>query len=224
MLKGRKIFIAVAICAVVAGGTGAGVALSHYFSPDSNSSVVSNENKNNAESTAATTSVDNNSENKENKTTNATASSESKAGSTAKKTTPAKKSTGVKSASSAKSNKASSSVSQSKTPVTKSTGLRQKYLNELASVSKDEEQIYYDLKHPKEGEPLTEGNVYSLWDNELNKIYGIVKKNISKKEFAQLEKSEMSWIKEKDKINDINGLAKATKERCYYIVNNYMPK
>lgn len=215
MLKSKKIIIAVAICAVVVGGTGAGVALSHYFGPDSNSSVVSNENKNTAESTAATTSVDNNSENKENKTTNAVASSESKAGSTAKKTTPAKKSSGVKS---------TSSASKSKAQVTKSTGLRQKYLNELASVSKDEEQIYYDLKHPKENEPLTEGNPYSLCDDELNKVYGVVKKNISKKEFAVLEKSEMDWIKEKDKINDINDLAKASKERCYYIVNNYMPK
>ena len=220
MLKGKKIFIAVAICAVVVGGTVAGIALSNHFSAGSTSAAASNENKNNI----STTSVDNNSENKDTKTNDTVISSESKNDSNDKNITPVKKSNDSKSASSAKSSKVEASGTNSKTSVSKSTGLRQKYLNELASVSKDEEHIYYDLKHPKEGEPLTEGNVYSLWDNELNKIYGIVKKNISKKEFAQLEKSEMSWIKEKDKIKDINGLAKATKERCYYIVNNYMPK
>ena len=82
------------------------------------------------------------------------------------------------------------------------------------------------------------GEQAKLYDDELNEIYDYLKQNLSKEKAKELEKSEMAWIKEKEnKIAEIkkqyNGgsvlplmvnseVAKESKERCYYLIDNYM--
>ena len=82
------------------------------------------------------------------------------------------------------------------------------------------------------------GEQAKLYDNELNQIYDYLKQNLSKEKSKELEKSEMAWIKEKEnKIAEIkkqyeggsitplmvnSEVAKESKERCYYLIDNYM--
>lgn len=40
---------------------------------------------------------------------------------------------------------------------------------------------------------------YGAWDNELNKIYGLLKEKLSVEEMASLKKDELAWIKFRDK-------------------------
>ena len=82
------------------------------------------------------------------------------------------------------------------------------------------------------------GEQAKLYDNELNEIYDYLKQNLSKEKAKELEKSEMAWIKEKESnIAEIrkqyeggsitplmvnSEVAKESKERCYYLIDNYM--
>ena len=82
------------------------------------------------------------------------------------------------------------------------------------------------------------GEQAKLYDDELNEIYDYLKQNLSKEKAKELEKSEMAWIKEKEsKIAEIkkqyeggsvtplmvnSEVAKESKERCYYLIDNYM--
>ncbi|NGT52187.1 DUF1311 domain-containing protein [Clostridium perfringens] len=82
------------------------------------------------------------------------------------------------------------------------------------------------------------GEQAKLYDNELNEIYDYLKQNLSKEKSKELEKSEMAWIKEKESnIAEIkkqyeggsvtplmvnSEVAKESKERCYYLIDNYM--
>ncbi|MGL4848932.1 MAG: lysozyme inhibitor LprI family protein [Clostridium sp.] len=68
------------------------------------------------------------------------------------------------------------------------------------------------------------------WDNELNKIYNLVNNKLEGNSKTKFEADEQDWQKSrKDSLveatqpsskNEIN--IKMTKERCYYLVNNYM--
>lgn len=82
------------------------------------------------------------------------------------------------------------------------------------------------------------GEQAKLYDDELNEIYDYLKQNLSKEKAKELEKSEMAWIKEKESnIAEIkkqyeggsvtplmvnSEVAKESKERCYYLIDNYM--
>ncbi|MDU4473282.1 MAG: lysozyme inhibitor LprI family protein, partial [Clostridium perfringens] len=82
------------------------------------------------------------------------------------------------------------------------------------------------------------GEQAKLYDNELNEIYDYLKQNLSKEKAKELETSEMAWIKEKESnIAEIkkqyeggsvtplmvnSEVAKESKERCYYLIDNYM--
>ena len=82
------------------------------------------------------------------------------------------------------------------------------------------------------------GEQAKLYDDELNQIYDYLKQNLSKEKSKELEKSEMAWIKEKESnIAEIkkqyeggsvtplmvnSEVAKESKERCYYLIDNYM--
>lgn len=76
------------------------------------------------------------------------------------------------------------------------------------------------------------------WDDALNDIYNDIKNQIPEEEKNKLEKEELNWISDKD--NEANNermladdemtasvkynskLATLTRERCYYLLNNYM--
>lgn len=80
------------------------------------------------------------------------------------------------------------------------------------------------------------GNQYKLWDEALNDIYGQLKTQLSETQMKELQRKQVEWIKYKEKnakekaadhgsmssviYNSV--LTDLTKERCYYLVNNYM--
>ena len=88
------------------------------------------------------------------------------------------------------------------------------------------------------GMNIISGKQAKLYDDELNQIYDYLKQNLSKEKAKELEKSEMAWIKEKESnIAEIkkqyeggsvtplmvnSEVAKESKERCYYLIDNYM--
>ena len=76
------------------------------------------------------------------------------------------------------------------------------------------------------------------WDNLLNEIYGVLKEQLSSNEMDELRNKQREWISYRDNEADkaakefeggtwapvaYNGaIADLTRERCYYLVNNYM--
>lgn len=82
------------------------------------------------------------------------------------------------------------------------------------------------------------GQEYKRWDDALNEIYKNLKDNLDKDTIAKLEQEELNWIKEKESkaksdslqykggtlegLEYTTSLSNSTKERCYYLVNNYM--
>ena len=83
-----------------------------------------------------------------------------------------------------------------------------------------------------------ESERYTRWDNMLNEIYSLIRKELSYSEAQELKRKEIAWIKYRDKKaeNDADeyrggtmqplihtsSLAQSTKERCYELVNTYM--
>ncbi|MDK0709657.1 DUF1311 domain-containing protein [Clostridium perfringens] len=80
------------------------------------------------------------------------------------------------------------------------------------------------------------GNQYKLWDEALNDIYGQLKTQLSETQMKELQRKQIEWIKykennAKEKAADHGSMSSViynsvltdlTKERCYYLVNNYM--
>ncbi|WP_297639089.1 lysozyme inhibitor LprI family protein [uncultured Clostridium sp.] len=82
------------------------------------------------------------------------------------------------------------------------------------------------------------GEVYRMWDDKINEIWKVLEKRLPKSRLETLRTKQLAWIKEKDvrqkKIEKeykdgsiillaVNSeLAEMTRERCYYLVNNYM--
>jgi uncharacterized protein YecT (DUF1311 family) len=79
---------------------------------------------------------------------------------------------------------------------------------------------------------------YNAWDNMLNEIWGILKKQLPESEMSTLTKKQVEWISYKENaaksaaaefstgsnapIAHNYSLIKSTKDRCYKLVNNYM--
>ncbi|AOR25041.1 lysozyme inhibitor LprI family protein [Clostridium taeniosporum] len=82
------------------------------------------------------------------------------------------------------------------------------------------------------------GKKHIRWDNALNEIYGVLKKQLSADDMKKLENEEIKWISDrddkakKDSSHYKGGrlyeyiyrlsLAQTTKERCYELVEKYM--
>jgi len=80
--------------------------------------------------------------------------------------------------------------------------------------------------------------IYTLWDNELNKIYGVLKNQLSESEMNSLRQKQREWITYRDnkaeqdaaeyeggtmaQLELILSKANTTQERCYELVNWYM--
>lgn len=78
-----------------------------------------------------------------------------------------------------------------------------------------------------------DGAYYTEWDNLLNEVWGALRNTMDSSSFEALRKRQNEWIKEKDgrynngKSNGNEAAAKDrlmsdTKERTYYLINNYM--
>lgn len=128
--------------------------------------------------------------------------------------------------------KAESSLSKAKS----------EYLQRMKNIDSESKKLDKEYKtdegSTQGGMNIISGKQAKLYDDELNQIYDYLKQNLSKEKAKELEKSEMAWIKEKESnIAEIkkqyNGgsvlplmvnseVAKESKERCYYLIDNYM--
>lgn len=84
----------------------------------------------------------------------------------------------------------------------------------------------------------TASDVYKLWDDELNKIYGVVKQELSASEMENLRQKQREWIKYRDSeaeaaasqyaggtmapMSQAETKSDLTRDRCYELVNSYM--
>ncbi|WP_455539675.1 lysozyme inhibitor LprI family protein [Terrisporobacter sp.] len=95
------------------------------------------------------------------------------------------------------------------------------YLDELKDIETKYDNVGYDLSIDEQA--------YSDWDNALNQIWATLKNQLPVGVMHNLTVEQKFWIKQKEaKANAlsiderINYLVEATKERCYYLVNNYV--
>ncbi|RFB13464.1 DUF1311 domain-containing protein [Bacillus sp. HNG] len=116
------------------------------------------------------------------------------------------------------------------------SALKEQYLNELAAIEEE-------IENKPEGETQIEmediaSGVYEIWDNELNKIWKELEKQLPTKKMDKLREEQRQWIKEKYRIASeeaaqyeggtmeplvkVNTQARVTKERCYELVEKYM--
>ena len=116
---------------------------------------------------------------------------------------------------------------------TQVSAMKRNYLNELNKINEQANVLINGNIDDTQYE-INQSSVqaYNLWNNELDKI------TLTSEEMLKLQKEEINWIiyKEKiikkDSVNYEGGsvydsalnikLANLTKERCYYLVNNYM--
>ncbi|HFE9682791.1 TPA: lysozyme inhibitor LprI family protein [Clostridium perfringens] len=142
------------------------------------------------------------------------------------------------------SSKKEESNSTSKNESSKAEGskVKSQYIQRMKKIDSESKKLdkEYDTDRgsTQAGMNGISGEQAKLYDDELNEIYDYLKQNLSKEKAKELEKSEMAWIKEKEnKIAEIkkqyNGgsvlplmvnseVAKESKERCYYLIDNYM--
>lgn len=142
------------------------------------------------------------------------------------------------------SSKKEESKSTSKNESSKAEGskVKSQYIQRMKKIDSESKKLdkEYDTDRgsTQAGMNGISGEQAKLYDDELNEIYDYLKQNLSKEKAKELEKSEMAWIKEKEnKIAEIkkqyNGgsvlplmvnseVAKESKERCYYLIDNYM--
>ena len=119
---------------------------------------------------------------------------------------------------------------------------KSEYLQKMKKIDSESEKLdkEYDSNRgsTQAGMNGISGEQAKLYDDELNEIYDYLKQNLSKEKAKELEKSEMAWIKEKESnIAEIrkqyeggsitplmvnSEVAKESKERCYYLIDNYM--
>src|SRR5690606_3136714 len=87
---------------------------------------------------------------------------------------------------------------------------------------------------------LKGGEMESLrrWDQALNSIYGVLKEQLPVQEMETLRQDQREWIELRDlraqeaaadfeggtaeSVAELSALKKITKERCYFLANNYL--
>ena len=119
---------------------------------------------------------------------------------------------------------------------------KSEYLQKMKKIDNESEKLDKEYEtdegSTQGGMNIISGKQAKLYDDELNEIYDYLKQNLSKEKSKELEKSEMAWIKEKESnIAEIkkqyeggsvtplmvnSEVAKESKERCYYLIDNYM--
>ncbi|MRG88113.1 DUF1311 domain-containing protein [Salinibacillus xinjiangensis] len=79
---------------------------------------------------------------------------------------------------------------------------------------------------------------YEVWDVELNKIYGILKEQLSQEQFDELREEQRNWIIQRDEkakeaslkykggtmesLEYVAAQANLTRDRCYELVEDYL--
>ncbi|MGL4847439.1 MAG: lysozyme inhibitor LprI family protein [Clostridium sp.] len=126
------------------------------------------------------------------------------------------------------------------TEVTQTTKPTQTDKNQMDNLNATKTQFLNEManiKYPKllPGERIgivtLDASRYQMWNKELNKIWGVLRDNLPQSEMASLTKDEQNWIQQKSQYDTgyragnqeaTKALYQMTKERCYYLVNNYM--
>lgn len=119
-----------------------------------------------------------------------------------------------------------------------SSSTRQYYLNKLDGIQVGLSDLDYLRSGSNADMKAAAAEEYRRWDDVLNEIYSVLKGQLSYIEMNSLEKEELQWIKYKENEADrcasafrggtaeglvyTSKLAELTKDRCYYLVNNYM--
>ena len=117
-----------------------------------------------------------------------------------------------------------------------SASLKSTYLQELASLEAKTNNMLDGYTTYEMTNSATQ--IYTLWDNELNKIYGVLKNQLSESEMNSLRQKQREWITYRDnkaeqdaaeyeggtmaQLELILSKANTTQERCYELVNWYM--
>ncbi|MBS4537544.1 DUF1311 domain-containing protein [Clostridium sp. D2Q-11] len=125
--------------------------------------------------------------------------------------------------------------------VTRVEGRRKEFIERLDNIQKELD----DLPEKKDSDAgVTNamknyyGKSYEMYDEQLNEIYALLKKELSSEVMKGLKTEQIKWIEQKEDIANkerlkYNGgtfenvayymsLYESTKERCYELVNEYM--
>lgn len=134
-----------------------------------------------------------------------------------------------------------SNENTSENKVTKIEGRRKEFLERLDNIQKELDSLP-EKKDVDAGVTNAMKNYYGIgyemYDKELNNIYALLQKELSKEVMDSLEQEEIKWIDEKEKaakeeslkykggtfefVADKISLYESTKNRCYELVNTYM--
>lgn len=126
------------------------------------------------------------------------------------------------------------------TPISKVAG-RTEYLNKLDNIQKELDAMP-DKKDSDKGVTNAMKNYYGVsyerYDDALNQIYSLLKKELSPAVMKELKAEQLKWIEqkeakaEKERLKYEGGtfenvawyisLYESTKDRCYELVNEYM--
>lgn len=119
---------------------------------------------------------------------------------------------------------------------TQNVGLKDKYMQELANLKAKTDNM---LDGYTTAEMLSSASkIYKLWDDELNKIYGVLKTQLSASEMNDLRQKQREWIAYRDKkaaadaaefaggsmegLEEVLSKANTTQERCFDLVDIYL--
>jgi uncharacterized protein YecT (DUF1311 family) len=125
-------------------------------------------------------------------------------------------------------------------PVTKAEG-KQAYLEKLDNIQKELDAMP-SKKDSDKGVTNAMKNYYGVayekYDDALNEIYALLKKELSPEDMAELKSEQVKWIKEKEENAEKErqkyeggtfenvawyiSLYESTKDRCYELVKKYM--
>lgn len=118
-------------------------------------------------------------------------------------------------------------------------GQKAEYITKLNSIEESLKKLDYLYENGITTE-MKEGEVkrYDAWDQALNEIYGVLKKQLSTSEMNTLREKQREWITYRDRkaeeawnesgqgtlsgIATITSKATSTRERCYQLVEQYM--
>lgn len=124
-----------------------------------------------------------------------------------------------------------------KTPATPM--LKDEYIKKLEEVKKGLAELEKVLENGTQVE-MTEaqGEIFKRWDQALNEIYGVLKKQLPADEMNRLREEQRNWITYRDdtakeealpfeggsmqSLQYISTQSRITEERCYELVESYM--
>lgn len=115
--------------------------------------------------------------------------------------------------------------------------LKTQCTNAFANIENEVNQINNQPNSDSYQITAQQNHIYNLWNNQLNYMYQRLEAILPHSTFESLNNSEVSWINykinESSKFSDAGGSgggamryyykdAQLTKERCYYLYNNYI--